>query len=610
MADEIQTNVLSVRGLTVGFRSGPEWQNVVRDLDFDIPAGRTVAIVGESGSGKSVSSLAIMGLLSKERARVSGRVVYEGTSLLDLGPEEMRLLRGDDIAMIFQEPMTSLNPVMTLGQQVSEAVLAHRTISPKAARKEALDLLQRVRIPDAERRFSDYPHQFSGGMRQRVMIAMALAGNPRLLIADEPTTALDVTVQAQILDLLEELQRETGLSILFITHDMGVVAEIADDIVVMYRGDCVERGPSAEIFSAPKQPYTRALLAAVPRLGALRGSELPRRFDLVDFKTGRSKPAIPVIDTVEHDQEPILEVDGLTTRFDIHGGLLGRVTARVHAVEDVSFTVKRGETLSLVGESGCGKSTLGRSVLGLLPISGGTVRLRGMNISDLSHAKLAQLRQAAQMIFQDPFASLNPRLSVGTSIAEPLIVHQRAEDGGIRARVGQLLEQVGLSASMADRYPHEFSGGQRQRICIARALALNPDLIVADEAVSALDVSVKAEIINLLLDVQEAAGIAMLFVSHDMSVVERVSHRIAVMYLGQVVEIGPREAILGNPQHPYTQRLIAAVPIPDPSRRGARLPTPLEEIPSPVRPLSHVVPKTEWRSVGRDHSVLFSAYSS
>ncbi|GJD61472.1 ABC transporter ATP-binding protein [Methylobacterium frigidaeris] len=597
------TPILSVQDLTVAFRSEQAWRPVVHGVSFDIGPKETVALVGESGSGKSVTAMSIMRLTPRDSTRTGGRVLLEGRDLLRLPDAEMRRIRGDDVAMIFQEPMTSLNPVLTVGFQIGEALRLHRGLSQRQAEAETVRLFDKVRIPAAASRVHDYPHRFSGGMRQRVMIAMALACRPKLLIADEPTTALDVTIQAQILDLIKLLQEEEGMSVLFITHDMGVVAEIADRTVVMVDGRAVEAGATEQIFRRPVHPYSRALLAAVPTLGAMKGQPHPARFPIVDRATGEPEAAVPLPDTVREGERPVLEVKGLTTRFDIRGGLLSRVRGRVHAVENVSFAVRAGETLALVGESGCGKSTTGRSVLRLIEPVAGSVLVDGEDVLGLSPSALRACRRRMQMIFQDPFASLDPRMSVGAAIAEPLLINRLCSRSEARARAADLLRRVGLKPEMASRFPHEFSGGQRQRICIARTLALEPRLIVADESVSALDVSVKAQVVNLMLDLQASLGLAYLFISHDMAVVERVSHRVAVMYLGEIVEIGPRAAIFGAPQHPYTKKLIAAVPVPDPGRRRQLHAVRSDEIKSPIRPVDYVPPERLYREVAPGHVV-------
>jgi len=595
--------VLSVAGLTTSFLREREWIPVVRNVSFDIAPRETVAIVGESGSGKSVTALSIMRLIPKESGRIEGRITLSGRDLLALPETSMKDIRGNDVAMIFQEPMTSLNPVLTIGFQIAEALIQHRGLSRAAAEAETVRLLDRVRIPAAKSRFHEHPHRFSGGMRQRVMIAMALACRPKLLIADEPTTALDVTIQAQILELLKELQQEEGMSILFITHDMGVVAEIADRTVVMYGGQAVETEATARIFAAPSHSYTRALLSAVPRLGSMVGRLRPMRFPIVDKVTGTSDEPEETPDTVSTAERPLLEVSNLTTRFPIRSGLFGKVSGRVHAVENISFTLRAGETLALVGESGCGKSTTGRSILKLTEPDSGTVLIDGQDVLAMSGRSLRDFRKHMQIVFQDPFASLNPRMSVGAAIAAPLLANGLATASQARAKVADLLERVGLAADMAARFPHEFSGGQRQRICIARALALGPKLIVADEAVSALDVSVKAQVVNLMLDLQASMGLAYLFISHDIAVVERMSHRVAVMYLGEIVEIGPRASVFGSPQHPYTKKLMAAVPVPDPSRRGGKRDVANDEIRSPVRAPDYQPPMRQYREVSPGHVV-------
>nr|WP_278437311.1 ABC transporter ATP-binding protein [Brucella anthropi] len=595
--------VLSVQGLTTSFLVDGVWKPVVDDVSFDVHPGETVAIVGESGSGKSVTSLSIMRLLQKDTSRTEGSIRLGDLELLTLPEEEMRRIRGNEISMIFQEPMTSLNPLFTIGDQISEALLCHSQMSKADARAETIRLLEKVRIPSAASRFDEYPHRFSGGMRQRVMIAMALASRPKLLIADEPTTALDVTIQGQILDLIKTLQEEEGTSVLFITHDMGVVAEISDRTVVMFRGKQVETGQTADIFRQSQHPYTRALLSAVPVLGSMQGYQRPLRFPIVDNATGLSETPVEVADTVDKIDVPVLEVKGLTKRFEIYSGFMSRLSGRVHAVENVSFDLRKGETLSLVGESGCGKSTTGRAIMRLSEPDSGEVLVEGRNILSLDKQAMREMRRSVQMIFQDPYASLNPRMTVGAAIAEPYIEHRLGSVRDAKDVVADMLEKVGLTPDMAKRYPHEFSGGQRQRICIARALALKPKVIVADESVSALDVSIKAQVINLMLDLQQSLDLAFLFISHDMAVVERVSHRVAVMYLGEIVEIGPRSAVFENPQHDYTRKLMAAVPVPDPDRRRVKLSSETGELKSPIRPADFVVPLREYREVSPQHFV-------
>ncbi|MFG0232829.1 dipeptide ABC transporter ATP-binding protein [Achromobacter sp. 413638] len=582
--------LLSVRGVSVDFNTDNGVFRAVENLDFDVRPGKTLAIVGESGSGKSVTSMAIMRLTDYTNGRIaSGQILFrdgagQEIDLARASEERMRAIRGNDIAMIFQEPMTSLNPVFTVGDQIIEAIMLHQQLSRGAARKAARALLEKVRLPDAEALLDRYPHQLSGGMRQRVMIAMALSCQPRLLIADEPTTALDVTIQAQILNTVRALQRDLGTAVIFITHDMGVVAEMADDVVVMLRGKKVEQGTVEEIFRAPKHPYTRALLAAVPRLGSLTGRDLPLRTPQTVLEDGELREVGETRDqdTARYD-EPVLRVEKLTTRFDVGHNLFGRVTHRVHAVEEVSFDVYPGETLALVGESGSGKSTIGKTLQQLIAPTGGAVRYNGQDIFSMDSAGRQRLRQEIQYIFQDPYASLDPRKTVAFSIAEPIRTHGLLSDeAAIARRVGELLEQVGLKPEHAARYPHEFSGGQRQRVCIARALASNPKLIIADESVSALDVSIQAQILNLLMDLQKDRGLSYLFITHDMAVVEKVSHRVAVLYLGQIVELGTRRQIFESPQHAYTRKLLAAVPVAEP---GRHIDTSLieGEIPSPVR---------------------------
>ncbi len=593
-------SILTVENLTTSFRRNGIWTPVVNDVSFTVNAGETVAIVGESGSGKSVTAMSIMRLLPEKTSRVSGSVKLGDRELLTLSEKDMQDVRGNQIAMIFQEPMTSLNPVMTVGRQIAEAMRRHRQIGPSEARAETIKLLDRVRIPSSAKRFDEYPHELSGGTLQRVMIAMALSCRPKLLIADEPTTALDVTVQAEILELIRLLQAEGNMGVLFITHDMGVVAEIADRTLVMFRSRVLETGPTKQIFDSPANGYTRALLSAVPKLGSMADHPQPATFPLVDVETGKvileRLTSLPL-------ETPVLEVRNLVTRFAVRTGILGRVTSRVHAVEDVSFDLKAGETLALVGESGCGKSTTGRSVLRLVEPVSGTIKVDGEDVRAMPRKRLSRVRRQMQMIFQDPFSSLNPRMRIGDAIAEPMIAHGIARKREAHDRAINLLEKVGLKPDMASRFPHEFSGGQRQRISIARALTLNPSLIVADEAVSALDVSIKAQVVNLMLEIQERLNVGYLFISHDMAVVERVSHRVAVMYLGEIVEIGSRSQIFGNPQHDYTKRLLDAVPVADPHRRQQRKLRIGAEIGSAVRPVDYVPEKSIYREAAPGHLV-------
>ena len=600
-----EESVLSVRNLSVSFTQQGHVTQAVRQLDLEVRRGETLALVGESGSGKSVTSLALMRLIEQSGGQLDSGELWlrrRDNSLVDLAQlrqSQMRTIRGADMAMIFQEPMTSLNPVFPVGEQIAESVRLHQGKSHQQALAEARRMLDLVRIPEAQNVMTRYPHQLSGGMRQRVMIAMALSCRPALLIADEPTTALDVTIQAQILQLIRVLQKEMAMGVIFITHDMGVVAEMADRVQVMYRGEVVESADTATLFRAPQQPYTRALLAAVPRLGAMHGQPLPRKFPL----PGEQESTETVPDTVKHQEAPMLEVRDLVTRFDIRAGLLNRVKWRVHAVEKVSFNLYAGETLALVGESGCGKSTTGRSLLRLVETQGGSITFNGQRIDQLKPHQLAHLRRDIQFIFQDPYASLDPRLTVGFSIMEPLLIHKVMSRAEAEKRVAWLLEKVGLLPEHAQRYPHEFSGGQRQRICIARALALNPKVVIADESVSALDVSIQAQIINLMLDLQREFGIAFLFISHDMAVVERISHRVAVMYLGQIVEIGPRQAVFENPQHPYTRKLMSAVPVADPGHRRRERALLVDELPSPLRAPGDEPAVAPLIQVGPDHYV-------
>ena len=571
-------DVLSVRNLTVSVRGPAGDTPLVENLSFTLRRGETLAIAGESGSGKSITSLAIMGLLPPPAVRITGGTVTLGqTDLTSLPESQMRPLRGSRIAMIFQEPMTSLNPVLTVGTQLIEAIRAHTPATRREARTQALAALHAVRLSQPEQRMAQYPHELSGGMRQRVMIAMALALRPEVLIADEPTTALDVTVQREVLDLLRDLQREFGTAIILITHDMGVVAEMADRVIVMKSGRMVEEATTQQIFAAPQMPYTQDLLAAVPRMGQ-----------------GRATPA--------KAQDAIARLGDVVVRFPIKGGLVGRTTAQVHAVEHVSFDIRRGETFALVGESGCGKSTIAKAIVGLVPHTG-QIEVAGQTFAALDAAGQKALRRRVQIVFQDPMAALDPRMTVGNLIAEPLVIHGLGSPADQRARAAELMQRVGLTTDQMDRYPHEFSGGQRQRICIARALALQPDLIIADESVSALDVSVQARVLDLLQTLQRDFGIAFLFISHDMAVVENIADRVAVMYLGQIVETGTCLQVFGNPQHPYTRRLIDAVPVPDPAHVRAPSARLAGDVPSPIHPLGAGPARLVMTDIGDGHLV-------
>jgi len=604
MTRHIEAPIIDVANLRVEFQTDDGPVTAVRDVSFAVRPGETLCVVGESGSGKSVSSLAIMRLVEFGGGRIAAgslsftRADGETIDLAAADPATMRRLRGDEIGMIFQEPMTSLNPVFTIGRQLMDGLETHHGLSA-AARERSLELLREVRIPEPERRLRQYPHELSGGMRQRVVIAMAMACRPRLLIADEPTTALDVTIQAEILALIDRLKRETGMAVLFITHDMAVVAQMADRVVVMYRGDIVEEGPVERIFADPQQDYTRALLAAVPKLGEMRGKTAPEPMRLI---AASPAPAVPVASPPRAD--PLLVVERLTTRFPVRGGILRRTVAKVHAVEDVSFSVLRGQTLSLVGESGCGKSSCGRSILRLVEPECGDIRLNGCDIRSLGRLGLRRARRDMQMIFQDPFASLNPYRRAGAQVAEPLQNFALAPRSEIADRVADLFDRVRLPRDFIRRYPHELSGGQRQRVAIARALAPDPKLIVADESVSALDVSVQAQVLNLLMELQADLGLSFLFISHDMAVVERISHHVAVMYLGRIVEIGPRAAIFEDPRHAYTRALLAAVPIADPARRRSSEPPVYTPLSSPIFPLGTVPRPSSYDEVGPGHLVL------
>ena len=565
--------ILQVRDLSVTFGRGEGSNRAVTNLSYDLKRGETLAIVGESGSGKSVSSLALLGLLPPRSATIeSGTAKFRSRNLLTLPPAELRRIRGNEIAMIFQEPMTSLTPVLRIGLQLTEGLVEHQGMSQSQADARAVEMLDLVGLDRPKERLRQFPHELSGGMRQRVMIAMAMASDPAILIADEPTTALDVTVQAQILDLMRDLKKNFDTAIILITHDMGVVAEMADRVVVMKEGEKVEEGPVATLFASPKAEYTRRLLDAVPRLGAFAATAEPRR----------------VVEQPKPVGTPLVYARGLSKTFG-ERGLFFRKGGGTVAMDDVSFDLKAGETLALVGESGSGKSTTGRAVLRLLEVDSGEIAVDGTDLRKLGPQMLRRVRRGMQMIFQDPFAALNPRMSAGRLVAEPMIIHGVASGSELEGRVEMLFRRVGLGSEHIRRYPHEFSGGQRQRLCIARALGVGPKLMVADEPTSALDVSVQAQVLELLLELQQSLGLAYLFISHDMAVVEEVSHRVAVMHKGRIVEIGPRQAVLNDPHHPYTRALLSAVPVPDPARQRGALPE-LDTASLPRGPLGEVAP--------------------
>ena len=633
--------LLEVENLHVHFVTTRGVVRAVEGISYKVKPGETVALVGESGCGKSVSSLAIMRLLARPAGRVvAGRILFQGRDLLDLPEDEMRKIRGRDIAMIFQEPMTSLNPVLTIGFQIMEPLLIHLGMTEAAARARAGDLLKMVGIPDAERRLDQYPHQFSGGMRQRVMIAIALSCNPKLIIADEPTTALDVTIQAQILKLMKDLSRDLGIALVIITHNLGVVARYADRVNVMYAARLAEQGAAAAVFAKPLHPYTDGLLRSVPRLDRPRGRKLetieglppnlldpppgcrfaprcPARLDacvaapppLAEVEPHRysaciraqelaqvgpaglglqsANPQAPVAKALDK-AKPLLRVHDLHTYFEVGAGfqVFRNRRLEVRAVDGLSFEVFRGETLGLVGESGCGKTTVGRTLLRLEQPTSGEIIFDGANVTRVEGRELKDYRRKIQVIFQDPYSSLNPRMTVGEIIAEPMLVYRLVPDRkAARARVAELLTQVGLFEYMAERYPHELSGGQRQRVGIARALAMEPAFIVCDEPVSALDVSIQAQIINLLEDLQQKFGLTFLFIAHDLAVVRHISDRVIVMYLGKVMEVADRDTLYAEPLHPYTKALLDAVPIPDPALEATREYRVLGgEVPSPLNP--------------------------
>lgn len=559
--------LIQIKNLSVEFQTDEGSVQAVKNISFDIPRGKTVGLVGESGSGKSVSSLAIMGLIPNPPGKVtSGEILFEGKDLLKLSEPAMRKIRGKRISMIFQEPMTSLNPVFTVGDQICESLMLHEGMSKQQAWQRAIELLDQVGIPNPHERIKSYPHEMSGGQRQRVMIAMAISCNPDLLIADEPTTALDVTIQKQILDLIAELQKKYGMSVLFITHDLGVIADISDEVVVMYRGDIVEKEKTEDLFLKPKHPYTKGLLACRPNL-----DEHPRRLPVVsDFMTPDGKEKTPdqaVLKAAKETREiqahqtPLLEIKSLKKHFPLKKGFFGGVQSWVKAVDDVTLTVRKGRTLGLVGESGCGKTTLGRTILRLIEPTSGEINYNGVDVTKLNRNDMRAMRRKMQIIFQDPYASLNPRMTIGAALMEPMVIHDLGSSKAERLDMAaSLMKRVGLEPSMLNRYPHEFSGGQRQRICIARALAVEPEFIICDESVSALDVSIQAQILNLLLDLQEQLNLTYVFISHDLAVVKFISDEVAVMYNGKVVEMNDAVGIYENPQHDYTKKLLSAIP--------------------------------------------------
>ena len=564
--------LLSIRNLKVAFKRENQWVEAVHGIDMTVFAGKTLGLVGESGSGKSVSSLAVMRLLNEKTSRIEAKSIQiEDEEIKGFSESQMAEVRGKRIAMIFQEPMTSLNPVYKCGYQVTEMILQHEMVSRAEAKKRVIELFKQVMLPRPEAIYDSYPHELSGGQKQRVMIAMAIACHPKLLIADEPTTALDVTVQKEILKLLRQLQAETGMGMIFITHDLGVVAEIADNVAVMHNGEILERGTMQDILNHPKHPYTQGLLACRPPMD-VRLKRLPIVKEFLDgqWQGGKVQILHDLQITSEerqahleqlYSQQPLLRVEGLKTWYPLRKGVFGRVYDHVKAVNDVSLEVYEGETLGLVGESGCGKTTLGRSILRLAEPTDGKVWFDGVDVTALEGQALRDFRKQAQIVFQDPYSSLNPRITIGEAITEPMLVHSIEKDKKkCRAMVCDLLEQVGLQAVHYDRYPHEFSGGQRQRICIARALAVNPRLVICDESVSALDVSVQAQVLNLLNRLKEERHLTYIFISHDLSVVRFMSDRVVVMYNGKPVEMNDADELFEHPQNDYTKKLIAALP--------------------------------------------------
>ena len=564
-------SVLSVEELNVRFATPDGLVHAVKDLSFDLDKGETLGIVGESGSGKSQSVLSLLGLLA-DNGSTAGIARFENQDLLALSERELRDIRGSKISMIFQDPMTSLNPYLTIADQMTQVVREHETVTKQSARERCIEMLEAVRIPEARARFDRYPHELSGGMRQRVMIASSLLLNPEILIADEPTTALDVTVQAQILDLMRDLNDRYGTAIILITHDLGVVAGLCERVLVMHEGELKERGEVRDIFYHPQHDYTRRLLEAVPRLDE----------DCVESRTPGTDSGAPAV------EEVLLTVDDLKVQFGIPGDGAFSASRQLKAVDGVSLSLAAGETLGVVGESGCGKSTLARAIVKLVPKSAGRVCLLGREMDDLDRETLNRMRRSLQIIFQDPLASLNPRMTVGDIVSEPLWTHSPELDRDtVRQRVIEVLERVGIGGHELNRYPHEFSGGQCQRIGIARSLILKPKVIICDEPVSALDVSIQAQIVDLLMDLQADFGLSLIFIAHDLAVVRHISHRVMVMYLGTIVEVASRDDLYERPAHPYTRALISAVPIPDPDKERSRERELLSgDLPSPLDPPS------------------------
>ena len=554
------SSFLSIKNLQVEFKTKDLYVKALRGVSFDIKAGESLGVVGESGSGKSVMALSIMRLIPEPPGEITeGQIFLEGRDLLKNSEKQMRKVRGNRISMIFQEPMTSLNPVFTIGYQIDEALILHQNMSKKEAREQTIDLMDQVGIVNPAGRVNSYPHEMSGGQRQRVMIAMAIACQPDLLIADEPTTALDVTIQKQIIELIQSLQEKMKMSVMFISHDLGVIGEIAQRVLVMYNGEIVEEGSTSDIFRNPKNAYTKGLIACRPRLN-IKTARLPTVSDFLEGNEEALKN-LPLKQKKTFSNEALLEVRELKKYFPLEKSFFGKIQSYVKAVDDISFDIPRGSTLGLVGESGCGKTTLGRAILHLVKPSSGSVLYNKTDISKLNKKDLKAMRKKMQIIFQDPYASLNPRMTVGTSIMEPMLIHNLYSSRKERiARVESLMEQVDLDKNMRNRYPHEFSGGQRQRICIARAIAIEPEFIICDESVSSLDVSIQAQILNLLKELQEKMNLTYIFISHDLTVVKFISDKIAVMNKGKIVEYNDADEIYANPKSPYTQRLIDAIP--------------------------------------------------